>query len=262
MIAKPYIAAWQAAAPWKEFFQVEQDLVLSRVIVEIFSDNYLNQHLAFRGGTALHKLFLSPAARYSEDIDLVQIIPGGIKPILQRLEEVITFFPAPRATKVSGHGAKIFYKFSSEYEGIPLRLKIEMNCQEHFHVLPWNFVRFTVDNPWFSKTAQVRTYDIHELLGTKFRALYQRKKGRDLFDLAHTLERMDVDVEKVLYCYRHYVNQSGSRSPGKTELLQNLALKEKDLGFLMDMESLLSPDMHYDAQAAFHWLRGIVEKHY
>ncbi len=31
---------------------------------------------AFRDGTALHKLYLSPAVRYSEDIDPVQVEPG------------------------------------------------------------------------------------------------------------------------------------------------------------------------------------------
>jgi len=40
----------------------------------------------------LHKLYLNPAARYSEDIDLVQIKPGSIKPIMQRIAEIVTFF--------------------------------------------------------------------------------------------------------------------------------------------------------------------------
>ena len=85
MIAKPYIAKWQEHAPWKEFAQIEQDLIISRTLVDIFSDDFLREHLAFRGGTALHKLYLNPAPRYSEDIDLVQIKPGPIKPIIQRI---------------------------------------------------------------------------------------------------------------------------------------------------------------------------------
>ncbi|WP_254712890.1 nucleotidyl transferase AbiEii/AbiGii toxin family protein [Polaribacter batillariae] len=76
MIPKSYIAKWQEKAPWKQFYQVEQDLVISRALVEIFSDDFLRENLTFRGGTALHKLYLNPATRYSEDIDLVQIKPG------------------------------------------------------------------------------------------------------------------------------------------------------------------------------------------
>ena len=53
---------------WPDDIQVEQDLILSRILMEIFSDPFLNKELAFRGGTALHKLFFSPPARYSEDI--------------------------------------------------------------------------------------------------------------------------------------------------------------------------------------------------
>jgi len=127
MIPRPDIAKWQEQAPWKQFYQVEQDLVISRALVEIFSDEFLRENLAFRGGTALHKLYLNPAPRYSEDIDLVQIKPGPIKPIMQRINEVITFFEEPRKTQVKGHGAKALYRFNSEYEDIRLRLKLEFN---------------------------------------------------------------------------------------------------------------------------------------
>jgi len=52
--------------------------------------------LAFRGGTALHKLYLKPQIRYSEDIDLVQINPEPINPILKRLRERLAFLGTKR----------------------------------------------------------------------------------------------------------------------------------------------------------------------
>ena len=59
---------------WCEVFrydqQIEQDLVICRSLIEIFKDPYLLKHLAFRGGTAIHKFYLTSHARYSEDIDL------------------------------------------------------------------------------------------------------------------------------------------------------------------------------------------------
>ena len=60
MIPKAYIDAWRSVAPWNESSQVEQDLVLTRAVVELFSNNFLKENLAFRGGTALHKLYLQP----------------------------------------------------------------------------------------------------------------------------------------------------------------------------------------------------------
>jgi predicted nucleotidyltransferase component of viral defense system len=107
MIPKPAIAQWQAHAPWKDFSQVEQDLIISRALVAIFSDDFLREQLAFRGGTALHKLYLNPAPRYSEDIDLVQVNAGPIKPIMERINEVIDFFEEERITQNRGHGIKV-----------------------------------------------------------------------------------------------------------------------------------------------------------
>ncbi len=205
MIPKPHIAKWQEHAPWKEFAQVEQDLVISRALVEIFSDEFLKEHLAFRGGTALHKLYLHPAPRYSEDIDLVQIKPGPIKPIMSRLGEVITFFEEDRKTQNRGHGIKALYRFTSEYEDIRLRLKLEINCKEHFKVLDWVDFPFEVENEWFSGKCKIRTYNIHELLGTKLRALYQRSKGRDLFDLDYAQLNMALDLDEVIHCYQKYI---------------------------------------------------------
>ena len=76
MIPRDHITAWRAHAPWVQDFQVEQDLVICRALVEMFSHPVLAEGLAFRGGTALYKLYLKPPARYSEDIDLVQTVPG------------------------------------------------------------------------------------------------------------------------------------------------------------------------------------------
>lgn len=78
MIDRASITQWAGRVPWNDPAQVEQDLIISRALVAIFSDEFLASQLAFRGGTALHKLYLSPQPRYSEDIDLVQIHPGPI----------------------------------------------------------------------------------------------------------------------------------------------------------------------------------------
>jgi len=80
VIPRDYISEWRERAPWSEDFQVEQDLVISRALVAVYSDPFLARALAralaLRGGTALYKLYLTPPARYSEDIDLVQVEPG------------------------------------------------------------------------------------------------------------------------------------------------------------------------------------------
>lgn len=262
MIPKPDIAKWQEHAPWKQFYQVEQDLVISRALVEIFSDEFLRENLAFRGGTALHKLYLSPAPRYSEDIDLVQIKPGPIKPIMQRINEVITFFEEKRNTKIGIHGAKALYRFNSEYEEIRLRLKLEINCKEHFNVLDWVDFPFEVKSEWFTGSASIRTYNINELLGTKFRALYQRSKGRDLFDLDYSRINIELDYSQIVHCFKEYIQYAtGNRPPSQKEFLLNIEEKENNPDFTGDMEALLRSGIEYNQEAAFEWLKNeLIEK--
>ncbi len=259
MIPKPYIAKWQDYAPWKEFYQVEQDLVISRALVTIFSDDFLRENLAIRGGTALHKLYLNPAPRYSEDIDLVQIKPGPIKPIMEHLTKVITFFDQARRTQVKGHGAKALYRFTSEYEDIKLRLKLEINCKEHFNVLGWTNFPFGIDSEWFSGNCNIRTYNINELLGTKLRALYQRNKGRDLFDLDYSRKNIEINIDEIIHSFKEYIKFStGNRPPSKKEFLMNIEEKEIDPLFTGDMEALIRPEIEYNQQEAFDWLKDTV----
>lgn len=255
MIPKPSIAKWREHAPWNTFEQIEQDLVISRVLVEIFSDDFLRENLAFRGGTALHKLYLNPAPRYSEDIDLVQIKPGPIKPIMQRLNEVITFFEEPRKTDLRGHGPKMYYRFVSEYEEIRLRLKIEINSKEHFNVLDWVEFPFAVTSDWFTGNTTIRTYNIHELLGTKLRALYQRKKGRDLFDLDFSRLKLDLNTDQIITSFNEYMRFSTGQIPTKREFELNLSEKELDSDFIGDMEGLLRVGVGYNQEEAFVWIR-------
>ena len=65
MIPESAILEWSNDIPWKSNAQIEQDLIICRALVELFNDEYLASHLAFRGGTALHKLYLHPQPRYS-----------------------------------------------------------------------------------------------------------------------------------------------------------------------------------------------------
>ena len=179
MIPRDYVTAWRARVPWVQDFQVEQDLIISRALVEIFSHPVLTNGVAFRGGTALYKLHLKPPARYSEDIDLVQVIPSPAGPMLDALHEVLDPWLDKPQWKQTTDGITLVYRFESEdTPPIRLRLKIEINSREHFSVFGFKRIPFFVDSRWFNGSSEVVTYALDELLATKLRALYQRKKGR------------------------------------------------------------------------------------
>lgn len=251
MIDRKSIIAWSEQFPWSEPSMVEQDLLISRALVAIFSDEFLASQLAFRGGTALHKLYLSPQPRYSEDIDLVQINPGPIKPIMFRLGEVLNFLP-DRVTKQKRYNNTMLFRMESEVPPtVQLRLKVEINCYEHFSVLGLAKIPFRVENPWFIGEAQLTTYQFEELLGTKLRALYQRKKGRDLFDLYVALQRKEVDVEKVMQCYKKYMEFVVGKVPSYKQFVNNMEEKMSDPEFVGDLQGLLRSGIGYDAQQAY-----------
>lgn len=251
MIPEYFIQEWREQAPWTETYMVEQDLIICRALVSIFSDEFLAANLAFRGGTALHKLYLSPQPRYSEDIDLVQITPGPIKPIMYRLGEVLDWLP-DRVTKQKRYNNTMLFRVESELPPVvQIRLKVEINCFEHFNVLGLTKFSFCMKNSWFTGSAELTTYQFEELLGTKLRALYQRKKGRDLFDLYCALTQRDVDVEKVLLSYGKYMEFVVGKAPSYKQFVNNMNEKMKDAEFLEDTLALLRPGIMFSPEEAY-----------
>lgn len=124
MIPKYAITEWGEFAPWKNEVQIEQDLLICRALVKIYQDDYLSSHLAFRGGTALHKLYLSPQPRYSEDIDLVQVQAEPIKETYDRIREALSFLGEPKIKQKRNNNTLIFRVQSSGVLPLPIHLKV------------------------------------------------------------------------------------------------------------------------------------------
>jgi predicted nucleotidyltransferase component of viral defense system len=256
MIPQRYIEEWRAVAPWTTDAQVEQDLVIARAIVEIYSDDLLKKSLAFRGGTALHKLYLIPQIRYSEDIDMVQINTEPINPILKRMREKLSFLGTKRTVKQHIHNNTVIYRFDSEMQPIvPMRLKIEINTREHLNIFGLKEIPYTVNNAWFSGQCHITGYEIEELLGTKLKALYQRKKGRDLFDLYWALTHLDIDAEKVIRCYKIHMEHAAGKPPTKKQFLANMNEKIMDRDFVEDIRLVLMRGVEYDTEVAWELVK-------
>jgi len=256
MIPESAIVEWRNRVPWQTNEQVEQDLVICRALTEIFKDEFLANHLAFRGGTALHKLYLSPQPRYSEDIDLVQITAEPIKETIDRIRNILSFLGKP-VVKQKANNNTLVFRFESEIAPVmPLRLKVETNCREHFSVLGITKFPFSVESEWYTDSCEITTYQLEELLGTKLRALYQRRKGRDLFDLYAAITQKDLNFDQILTCYREYMNfVVGSNAPTQKELLLNMEEKMQDAEFLGDTQLLLRNGGAYDSQKAYDLIK-------
>jgi predicted nucleotidyltransferase component of viral defense system len=250
-----YITEWRAEAPWTTEAQVEQDLILSRAVVSIFAELEVSRLLAFRGGTALYKLHVRPAARYSEDIDLVQVVAGPIGGVLDAIRRALDpWLGVPRRTTKEGRIVLIYRLNSEAQPPVPMRLKVEINSREHFSVFGVEDQEFSVRSRWFTGSAKVRTYQLDELLGTKLRALYQRKKGRDLFDLFIASRRAKVSPMRVVECFGRYLEHDGQRVT-RAELEMSLQEKLSDDTFLSDVAPLVAPDIHWSMGDAAEYVR-------
>lgn len=270
-ITRQDILAHQAVVPWAAPYQVEQDLLLCRAMVALFEDAFLSRQIAMRGGTLLHKVHLAPTSRYSEDIDLVVV---GDRPedhvrraIRRVLKDVLgnpkasvwdTLVLALRNAVQPSRVLRMTYSLPSIIEpGRALGIVVEANVTER---TPY---RAVVEMPFGFPfrggiiQARIKGYDIHEMLGTKMRAMFQRKRGRDLFDLywALTKSSQPVDPAAIIESFQHYLQQEGTTA-GRAEFIAILDGHLKDRGFCSDMEPLLRAGAHYDPQVAGDYIKA------
>ena len=57
MIPERAIKEWSEFLPWMTNEYIEQDLIICRAVCSLYNDEYLSEHLAFRGGTYFNLTF-------------------------------------------------------------------------------------------------------------------------------------------------------------------------------------------------------------
>ncbi|MGI6573493.1 MAG: nucleotidyl transferase AbiEii/AbiGii toxin family protein [Fermentimonas sp.] len=199
-------------------------------------------------------------AQVEQDLIIVQIFSEPISPILKRIRERLSFLGTKRTVKQHIHNNTIIYRFEPEDISVTnMRLKIEINTREHFNVLGLKEIPYQVTNGWFSGECFITSYEIEELLGTKLRALYQRGKGRDLFDLYWALTNYNVDIDKLIECYNAYMEFSVDKPPTRKQFMTNMEEKMQDEEFLSDIHSILKPEVEYQNEKAWKTLKKLLE---
>ncbi|MEY3733927.1 MAG: hypothetical protein RL347_1286 [Actinomycetota bacterium] len=235
MIPAAFVTAWSAQAPWPTPAQIEQDLLLSRVLIEMYQDDLLRDELVFRGGTCLHKLHLPAARRYSEDLDFVRITSSGIAPLTRAVTSLGQRLGFVVSTRITQH-PKIYLRTTAA-DGSTLRIKVEINTHERSPAQPLITMPHIVNSPWWSGEGHVRTFTLAELIASKLRALFQRKKGRDLFDIWLALTELGLEPNEILDAYPTYAPPSLHAQRAITDL----QAKMLDPSFRKDLVPLVEP---------------------
>lgn len=277
MIPQRDIIAWREHAPWPKDTQVEQDLLLTKAMIAIFTDPFLRGQVAMRGGTALHKVHLAPAARYSEDIDLVLVgdrPEDHVRKALRRVLEPILGKPKVNAIEIVRLAVRNWFKPSrvlrQEYVYQPTmpgqpeaKLKIEVNCTERkpfYGVVDLPFPTALVPGAGGAHV-MLRSYELDEVIGTKMRALLQRDQCRDLFDLWWALTAPAPDAvhglnpSRAIEAFNDYMAREGV-TVKFDEYDEELSVKLEKSVFRRDMDGMLRPGIApYDVAVAAEIVR-------
>ena len=252
MIPNIFIQNWSNHVKWQTPDQIEQDLIISRALVDLYNDPHIKDALVFRGGTALNKLFINPPARYSEDIDFVQKNADPIGQIIDAIRALLKPWLGDPKWKITQRSAKLIYKYESINKSAS-KLKIEINTTEHFQVLPLKKVPFSMDSDWFKGTADIITYEMDELMATKLRALYQRRKGRDLFDIWYVATNELINLNRVFDIFAKYCAYNDVQI-SREEFIKNLEQKKDNRDFHLDMSLLLPSKLHWNFDEAYQFV--------
>jgi predicted nucleotidyltransferase component of viral defense system len=226
LIPTAYLQEWSSRTPWPDFRQVEQDLIICRVLCDLFNSPALAEKIAFRGGTAIHKLLLPQPLRYSEDIDLVQTQAAGVGATVDAIRDALSWLGRCKREQTEHSMHMIFAYVPEAYPESRLKLKIEINTREHESLYPIRQYHFELDSSWHSAQTDIASFEPEEVFGTKLRALLQRRRHRDLFDLHKGLKQLPLDCTKIIACLQHYLSREGrqiSRADAERRMLEKLA---------------------------------------
>jgi len=231
----------------------ELDYRLVHALRAIYTDPFLRNRLCLKGGTALNKLYLPGTSRLSVDLDFNAI--GSKEQVLRERTPIGEAIAAALAQQDSNYDLSyrgrydqltVYARFSPLSGTARQRLKVEVSFIERFAIL--GQVELSLVPSPFDEPLAVNTYHLEELTSTKLRALYDRRKGRDIYDLFriadHDLNQAAVRKMVLYYFYRankvfHYPT-----------FVRNVELKIAERGFRDDVRSLIRHGVELDWETA------------
>lgn len=190
---------------------VEKDYVLGWLLSGIGSDPALRDQWIFKGGTCLKKCFVE-TYRFSEDLDFTVLDGGPLGPdalipvlseLLDRVEQESGITLTSRAPAVrmrpDGRSAegRIYYRGPRAAPG-EARIKLDLTYDEIVIEQP---VRRQIGHAYDEELPDdgaVRCYAFAEVFAEKLRALGQRTRPRDLYDVVNLYRRAGLHSERDL----------------------------------------------------------------
>jgi len=185
------------ARKWKIPEQtIEKDYILGWVLKGIFSDEILRESLVLKGGTALRKTYF-PRYRFSEDLDFTGTKNLDLELLKERLniftsvitEESGIKFETIKVEKTrdtlseEAYDVRLYFIGPRRQRVDPPRIKLDITYYEELILPSKKRILFHPYSDEKNCIAEVEVYTLEEILAEKMRALIQRTRSRDLYDV-------------------------------------------------------------------------------
>jgi len=210
--------------------KIEKDCVLTYVLKKIYESN-LKNNLVFKGGTALHKLYLHK--RISIDLDFTEAVPVSIDE-LKSIIEIKEIKSKIKEVNKTENSTKTILSYTSVLE---YKNNIVIDISRREKPLLGTITKELI-SPYFKKF-DILTFQLEELIAEKIRAAIQRNKPRDYLDIYYILSKGTLDLNKTMEISKKKVEATGDKFDiGKifTNLDLVKSLWKQDLtGLLVDI---------------------------
>jgi predicted nucleotidyltransferase component of viral defense system len=168
----------------------EKDYFLT-VVLQIIYHSKLKDKLVFKGGTAIHHLYLDQL-RFSEDLDFTALEPVSIDDLVEVFKpydflEIVKFYPSSFALKIER------LKFIGPL-GQANSIKIDISFDQKL-VLPANELEY---KNIYNAPVTVSGMALKEICAEKVRAINERARYRDFYDLAMILKVNPIEAKEIL----------------------------------------------------------------
>lgn len=228
----------------------EHDYRISYLLNDIYSNEFLKDRLLLKGGTAINKVYLKSLSRFSVDLDFNQI--GSREEVLRNVRQIRETLV--QIAKEQDQSYKITFdrryeqttihvKYTSITGQQPIQpIKIEISHVERFPIMKTESKELTLYDS--ESSTAIGTYKIEELLATKLRALYDRMKGRDLYDLASSFRLIeDKTVLRKMFLYYFYRDRKVFNSKIFFEKVSGSSYED-------DVRGFIKPDIRFNLEDA------------
>lgn len=206
-LTESIVRRWADEQGFADLLLAELDYRLVQFLKALYADSFLAERLYIKGGTAINRLYLEDSSRLSVDLDFNHIGPKKQvlkerKKVRERIRELLK--KQDDSYDISWKHRYELTRLKSKYKtvvGTPQRFKIEISHIERFPILEPVEKQLETSEGQF----KIATYRLEELTATKIRALFERLKGRDIYDLFFISKlKPDPVVTRKMFIYYFY----------------------------------------------------------